>query len=277
MDITKLRPKNRSAIRLYIGKKYYTTKRYMEWFMKDTKYAKKKVTEPLPYSHFSHQTILLRELKGVDMELQKNKIINLKLAVSKINNIKIEPGETFSYWKLIGKPTYKKGYVDGMVLYSGSYKAGVGGGLCQLSNLIYWMTLHTPLTVVERHRHSYDVFPDSKRTQPFGSGATCAYNYLDLQIKNNTDYAFQLCLAVTSTHLTGEWRAEVPKLYQYEVIEKNHQITPAYFGGYIRHNQIYRKKYNQMGNMLEEEYITENHAWMMYEPLLSYQEKRYDK
>ena len=45
-----------------------------------------------------------------------------------------------------------------------------GGGLCQLSNLIYWMTLHTPLTITERYRHSYDVFPDSNRTQPFGSG-----------------------------------------------------------------------------------------------------------
>ena len=28
------------------------------------------------------------------------------------------------------------------------------------------MTLHTPLTVTERHRHGYDVFPDSDRTQP---------------------------------------------------------------------------------------------------------------
>ena len=70
-----------------------------------------------------------------------------------------------------------------MVLHYGSFQTGIGGGLCQLSNLIYWMTLHTPLTVTERYRHSFDVFPDSRRTQPFGSGATCSYNYLDLQIK----------------------------------------------------------------------------------------------
>ena len=72
----------------------------------------------------------------------------------------------------------------GMVLHNGGFKPGVGGGLCQLSNLIYWMTLHTPLTVVERWRHSYDVFPDAERTQPFGSGATVAYNHIDLQIRN---------------------------------------------------------------------------------------------
>lgn len=49
------------------------------------------------------------------------------------------------------------------------------------------MTIHTPLTVVERWRHTYDVFPDNNRTQPFASGATCAYPALDLQIENRTD------------------------------------------------------------------------------------------
>lgn len=33
------------------------------------------------------------------------------------------------------------------------------------------MTIHTPQTVIERHRYGYDVFPDSNRTQPFGSSA----------------------------------------------------------------------------------------------------------
>lgn len=63
-----------------------------------------------------------------------------------------------------------------MILYCGRVGTGVGGGLCQLSNLIYWMTIHTPLTIVERYKHSYDVFPDSNRTQPFSSVATCVNN-----------------------------------------------------------------------------------------------------
>lgn len=177
------------------------------------KYAKQKMEELLPYLIAEHQTILLRKLKDVEMSLQRNKIINLQKAVTRVNKIIIQPGETFSYWRLIGKPTYKKGYKDGMVLYYGKFKTGVGGGLCQLSNLIYWMTLHSPLTVIERHRHSYDVFPDSNRTQPFGSGATYAYNYLDLQIKNETNIPYQLHIQLTDTHLVGEWRANEPALY----------------------------------------------------------------
>lgn len=94
----------------------------------------------------------MRQLRGEDLELQHNKITNLRLAVDRLDGIVLAPGETFSYWKLIGKPSRRKGYLEGMVLFLGQIGSDVGGGLCQLSNLIFWMTLHTPLTVVERYR-----------------------------------------------------------------------------------------------------------------------------
>lgn len=148
----------------------------------------------------------------MDMWLQHNKVRNLHIASRKVNGIIVMPGETFSFWRLVGNPTRRKGYVEGMVLFYGKVGTGVGGGLCQLSNLIYWMTLHTPLTVAERYRHSYDVFPVSGREQPFGTGATVAYNYLDLQIENRTRHPYQLVIDVTDTHLVGEWRSTAPPL-----------------------------------------------------------------
>ncbi|MGE8206446.1 VanW family protein [Heyndrickxia sp. NPDC080065] len=273
MNDISLRPKARSQFRIQVGKTYYMTKRYLEWMFDNKRYAKEKTEELLPHILFKHETILLRELKGVDMWYQHNKTKNLKIAIKQLNGIVVKPGETFSYWKLIGKPTKRKGYVDGMVLFYGTYKKGIGGGLCQLSNLIYWTTLHTPLTIMERYRHSYDVFPDSKRTQPFGSGATCAYNYLDLQIKNNTENDYQLHLYLTDTHLVGEWRCSNPKLYSYLVYEKEHFITPAFWGGYVRHNKIYRKVFNNSKQLINDEFVTENHAIMMYEPLLETKEE----
>lgn len=44
------------------------------------------------------------------------------------------------------------------------------------------MVLHSELTVIERWRHSFDVFPDVNRTIPFACGATLSYNYVDLQL-----------------------------------------------------------------------------------------------
>lgn len=263
-----LKPKYRSKIRLFCGKKYYCMKRYMLWMFGDINFAKDKRNEMLEYTCFGHKTPLLRTLKDVDMELQYNKIQNLKIAVSHINNIIINPGETFSYWKLIGKPTKRKGYKKGMVLHCGSFKEGTGGGLCQLSNLIYWMTLHTPLTITERYRHSYDVFPDSNRKLPFGSGATCVYNYRDLMIKNEINQPFQLNVWLTKDNLCGSIRTSLQPLETYEVYEKEHKFQQEMFGKYSRHNILYRKIFNLEGIQVGEEYVTENHALMMYEPLI---------
>lgn len=259
----------RSKLRLFLGKRYYSAKRYKQWYFSGKSYSKSIIKREYPYIIFKHSSPLLRKLKDVDMQLQYNKITNLKLAREKLSGIVIKPGETFSYWKLIGKPSYKKGYLDGLVLCSdGTFKAGVGGGLCQLSNMIYWMTLHTELTVTERYRHSHDIFPDINRTQPFGTGATCSYSSLDLQIYNGTNKEYQLTIDLTKDNLVGEWRSSEPSIYKYEVYEKEHSMTSGLFGGYVRNNLIHRKVYDNIG-LIKDKYITENHAYMTYSPYLS--------
>ncbi|MBG9799283.1 hypothetical protein ABD73_16720 [Brevibacillus laterosporus] len=53
---------------------------------------------------------------NVDMWLQHNKIHNLRLAVQSLDGIIIQPEETFSYWRLLKKPTKRRGYVEEMQL-----------------------------------------------------------------------------------------------------------------------------------------------------------------
>ena len=141
-------PIHRSWLRLRMGKAYYTGKRYLLWCSPKFRWAKNRSQVLLPNVQFRHATPLMRQLRGEDLELQRNKITNLRLAVDRLDGIVLAPGETFSYWKLIGKPSRRKGYLEGMVLFLGQIGSDVGGGLCQLSNLIFWMTLHTQLTVV---------------------------------------------------------------------------------------------------------------------------------
>lgn len=268
IDKFSLQPKKRSKFRAIAGKGYYKLLRYMLWYTGHIRYAHNRSLQYLQYTYFAHKTPLLRKLRDVDMQYQYNKIINLKLAVKKLDGIILLPGETFSYWRLIGKPSAGKGYVPGMVLHCGEFRMGIGGGLCQLSNLIYWMSLHTPLTVVERYRHSYDVFPDSNRTQPFGTGATCVYPYRDLMIRNDTDANFQLQLRVGEEFLEGSWLSDRIPEHRYEIIEKNHHFKPEYWGGFSRHNEIWQSNYTIDGSFISEEFITENHALMMYSPFL---------
>jgi vancomycin resistance protein VanW len=43
----------------------------------------------------------------------QNKIHNLKVVGGKINNLVIHPGEVFSFWKMIGKPSAKNNFKEG--------------------------------------------------------------------------------------------------------------------------------------------------------------------
>lgn len=263
-------PVKRGRVRLRLGRAYFTLRRHLYLALGGFHFARQRSERdvPTPFQCCEHSTPLLRRLRDVDMCLQYNKIVNLRLATPRIDGVVLMPGETLSYWRMIGKPTYRKGYRDGMVLFCGTYRAGVGGGLCQLSNLIYWLTLHTPLTVVERYRHSYDVFPDANRTQPFGSGATCVYNYRDLMIRNDTPHAFRLRLWLDDERLHGCWLSDARPCLRYEVYERAHRYIQEAPGVYSRNNEIWRRIYDAEGALISDALITANHALMMYAPLI---------
>lgn len=269
------KPIYRSPLRRKAGMFYYGMLRKLLWIRKGKYFASTKSELPLEYVYKTHKTVLLRKLKDVDMELQRNKVTNLRLATKRINGIIIRPGEVFSYWKLIGNPSKRKGYLEGMVLRNGKVDRGVGGGLCQLSNMIFWMTLHTPLTVIERHRHGYDVFPDSNRTQPFGSGATCFYPHGDLMIRNDTEDTYQILVTVGEKDLIGEIRVSSAPKYKYEVVEKNHIVKGEFWGGHSRHNEIWQQRFDLDGGFIDEVLAVENSAIMMYSPFLEPPETAY--
>ena len=261
-------PKKRSQIRQKLGKEYFCLKEKWRWIIVQEKLAKQRLEGHLPIEFIAHQSFLRRPLKDLEMYLQENKVTNLRLAAACISGVIIKPGETFSIWQLVGRPTKLKGYLEGMTLSNGQVTKGTGGGLCQLGNLIYWMAIHTPLTVTKRWRHSYDVFPDVNRKIPFGSGATLSYNYIDLQLKNETAQDFQINIWLNETHLKGSINSTEASNYAYEIQERNHRFVQQWWGGYTRHNEIWRIKMNLQNQEIIDELITKNHAVMMYNPLL---------
>lgn len=224
--------------------------------------------EGFGYPVAMHATPVFRRLAGVDQRLQRNKAVNLGLACARLDSLVLAPGQRFSFWWHVGRPSARRGYLPGVVLDHGRLVEGTGGGLCQLTNLVYWMTLHTPLTVVERWRHSHDVFPDVGRTQPFGTGATCAWPVLDLQIENTTNTSFRLGLRVAGGRLLGEWTADAPVLTGYQVYEAGHRMTNDAPGTFFRRNVIRRRVLDASGREVADELVAVNQALMMYQPFL---------
>jgi vancomycin resistance protein VanW len=249
-----------------IAVKYYRIKRYFLWYLGNKKFSNTYDNTRLPFNIKYHSSVLIRKLGESEMWLQHNKIKNLSIAIKKINGILIRPGEVFSFCKLVGLPTIKKGYVEGMEISQGVPRPGIGGGICQISNLIYWLVLHSDLDVIERSHHGFDPFPDHNRVLPFASGATVFYNYIDLQIKNNTKTTFQINLWITSKCLEGEIRASEESVYTYSVFEKNHRFKKEGMN-YFRSNEIWRNKMARInGKFIKEEFICKNNAQVKYIP-----------
>ncbi len=262
------KPIERSRLRRWLGREFYIFKRFLKWHFDGVKYSKPDKNVITDSLWIQHRSPLLRQLRNVDMYLQYNKIENLRLAIAKLDGVVIKPGDTFSVWRLVGRPSKIKGYKTGMMIHNGKVTTGTGGGLCQLGNLLYWMALHTPLTIKERWRHSFDVFPDVNRTVPFACGATLAYNYIDLQLLNDTNTTFRINLWLDDTYLNGTISADRQPTLKYEIIETDQHFEQQWWGGYTRHNRILKRITDLTTGETWEEPVAENNAIMMYNPTL---------
>ncbi|MHB8926400.1 MAG: VanW family protein [Bacillota bacterium] len=240
--------------------------RHGRWLANRRDYTSLRSPEPLPNVVKRHESPLIRKLGTSDVRLQYGKVQNLRLAVPRVDGTIIPPGKRFSFWRAIGRTTARKGYAEGLVLWKGEARAGVGGGLCQLSNHLHWMALHSPVVVAERHHHGFDPFPDDRRVLPYGSGATVFYNYLDLELYNPTDRTFQLRLWLTDTHLMGELRSDRPLPESYHIEERAHRFTRE-GEAFFRENELYRVAFDRAtGRRLGEELVMKNRGLVKYRP-----------
>lgn len=241
-------------------------RRHLKDLLQKTHFAKERTEKPLPVLVYHHKSLIRRRLGNVNMQLQENKATNLALAVKHIDGLIIHPGETFSVWKMIGRTTQRKGYKQGLTIAKGQPSQGIGGGLCQLSNLIHWMVLHSVLTITEHHHHdALDLFPDFGRQIPFGTGTSISYNYIDYRVKNETSNDYQLKLWVDDEYLCGELRAAEQQLLSFHIRAENEYFSRE-DGVVYRNGKVYRDVIDRItGRQLESQLLRVNHARVMYD------------
>ncbi|MDA8443267.1 MAG: VanW family protein [Peptococcaceae bacterium] len=111
----------------------------------------------------------------------KNRTENLRRSAQALNNSIINPGEVFSFNKVVGSRSEENGYKEALVIEENELVPGIGGGVCQVSSTLYNLALLADLPIVERHPHEFAV-----RYVPPGRDATVVYDQADLRFKNNT-------------------------------------------------------------------------------------------
>ena len=92
-------------------------------------------------------------------------------------------------------------------------------------------------------------------------------------IRNDTQDTYQMRVRVGKTDLEGEWRVSAEPTERYAVVERNHEMRAQYWGGYIRHNELYRQTLDLQGKLLAETPVAVNDAVMMYSPYLEESKK----
>jgi len=149
-------------------------------------------------------------------EWADNKKHNLRIAIARFQNVPVFPDQIFSFWHFVGNPTKKAGYKIGINIIKGQLDFDYGGGLCQLSGLLYHLALAGGLGIAERHPHSADLYTDETRYTPLGADATTAFGYKDLRVRNRLDVPVCFRTKIEGNKLIGSLCAPEP-LREYEL------------------------------------------------------------
>jgi len=206
---------------------------------------------------------LKRAPDGAISAFTEEKTHNLRLACEKVDGLILHAGEVFSFCRTVGKTTRARGYLPALELIQGKLRPEIGGGLCQLSNLLFLLAVEVNADIVERHRHSYDLFRDVERSVPFGCGATVFYNYVDFQFRNTLDGPLLLQVGVDSEDLWGEVRAAEPLPFTVSIVETDHRFFRR-GPDVIRANRIWREVRWRDGRPATRELLAANECKVLY-------------
>ncbi|MGE5594200.1 MAG: VanW family protein [Betaproteobacteria bacterium] len=133
---------------------------------------------------------------------ERNRNHNVALAAAAIDGVVVQPGEEFSFDRVVGPRLAEAGYKQARVISGGKSVPGIGGGVCQVSTTLYNVALLAGLDILERHPHSRPV-----DYVPPGLDATVAEGQFDLRFRNVLAVPVTLSARVDGNRLVMEARA----------------------------------------------------------------------
>ena len=130
----------------------------------------------------------------------ENRKHNIYTAIDKISGLVLQPGEEFSFNKVVGRRTEENGFSVAKIISNGEYIDGLGGGVCQVSTTLYNAAVLAGLEIVESHSHSLK--PSYVKS---GFDAMVNYGTCDLKFRNNT----AKCIGIIGKYTQNECFFEI--------------------------------------------------------------------
>jgi len=140
----------------------------------------------------------------------EGKLHNLTLAARKLDGLRVRPGATVSFWRIVARPSQARGFQTGRAIVNDRLGADIGGGLCQVASLLYELGLRGGAQIVERHPHSRDLYTEETRFTPLGLDAAIVWGFKDVRWSNPHAIDVVLALRVEGETLHGSLLTETP-------------------------------------------------------------------
>jgi vancomycin resistance protein VanW len=140
----------------------------------------------------------------------QGKVENLRIAAQRLNWIVLPPNRILSFWRAVGAPTEENGFQIGRSIRSDAVSADIGGGLCQISGLLYETGLRAGLEIVERQAHTQDLYTDETRFTALGLDATVVWGHKDVRLRNTTGQSLAFNFEVTTDQIRARLWSEQP-------------------------------------------------------------------
>lgn len=112
-----------------------------------------------------------------------NRIHNIYLVSSFVDNTYLRPDEVYSLLTHIGKFNKERGFKEAYVIMGNELVAEYGGGTCQIATTLYNSALIADLKILSRQNHGiyFSIYP-------LGRDATVYPPYVDFKFSNNTGH-----------------------------------------------------------------------------------------
>lgn len=146
------------------------------------------------------------------------RVRNIHRIADLLRGVVIEPGETFSINRTVGRRTREKGFVSAGVIENGRMSEDVGGGISQMATTLFNAAWFAGLEFGEYQSHSLYI-----SRYPYGREATMGFPHPDLEIKNTTPYGVLLWPTYTDTSLT----VSMYSTRHYQSVEQSGQTKRA--------------------------------------------------
>jgi vancomycin resistance protein YoaR len=199
--------------------------------------------------------------------VSKTRHANISTGASQFDGVVILPGQTFSFWSLLGPVTVERGYAyAGAIIENRSDENVIGGGLCQVSTTMFNAVSSLGYEIVERHAHGYLI-----ERYPMGLDAAVFDPGVDFKWKNDTATPVFVWSWVSDTSVTFDvWGLPTGRTVTFtDPVQRNfidvpadQPADPAFPKGYaLRGRDVYRTRtVTEGGTVLHQDLLYSHYA-----------------